>query len=80
MTALIAMIWSSTPFLGSGTTALAAASAGRRCAGLDINGHYVDLAVTRLAEATGETPIHESGRTFDEMRESRLQEEEYYDG
>lgn len=38
------------PFLGSGTTALAAMRQGRRCIGFDISDHYVQLAERRIAE------------------------------
>ena len=38
------------PFMGSGTTLVAAAAANRRCAGYDINPDYVRLAKTRLAD------------------------------
>ena len=36
------------PFLGSGTTALAAALTGRRCIGIELNKDYCNLAVRRL--------------------------------
>ncbi|HEV2580261.1 MAG TPA: site-specific DNA-methyltransferase [Ktedonobacteraceae bacterium] len=36
------------PFVGSGTTALAARQLGRRCIGIDINHEYVQLAQERL--------------------------------
>ena len=42
------------PFLGSGTTALAARQLGRRCVGFDISDRYVELAHTRLTEATAQ--------------------------
>jgi DNA modification methylase len=38
------------PFIGSGTTALAAMRQGRRCLGFDISDHYVQLAERRVAE------------------------------
>jgi DNA modification methylase len=38
------------PFMGSGTTALAAMRLGRRCIGFDISDHYVQLADRRIAE------------------------------
>lgn len=40
------------PFLGSGTTALAATKLGRRCVGFEISDRYVELARTRLTEAS----------------------------
>ncbi len=39
------------PFIGSGTTALAAARAGRNCIGFEINPEFVPLIRERLAEA-----------------------------
>ena len=39
------------PFLGSGTTALAAKHAGRSCIGIEINGEYVEIARRRLGES-----------------------------
>ena len=38
------------PFLGSGTTAVAAASTGRRYVGFDVEADYLELARERLAE------------------------------
>jgi len=56
------------PFLGSGTTLLAAERT-RRCAvGVEIAPAYVDLAIRRWQEMTGGQAVHaESGATFDEL-------------
>ncbi len=43
------------PFMGSGTTAEAAAQAGRRYVGYEINPEYVEYARTRLARTAGLT-------------------------
>lgn len=40
------------PFVGSGTTAVAALETGRRYVGFDIDAEYVELAERRIAEAT----------------------------
>lgn len=40
------------PFVGSGTTAIAAVKLGRRCVAFDISEKYVELARTRVATAT----------------------------
>ena len=45
------------PFIGSGTTAIAARSLGRRYVGIDVNADYVDLASERLTK----TPIRLPG-------------------
>ncbi|MCH8517746.1 MAG: site-specific DNA-methyltransferase [Cyclobacteriaceae bacterium] len=44
------------PFLGSGSTLLAAEKAGRRCFGVELDPLYVDLIVRRYEEATGKAP------------------------
>ncbi|MGQ0658775.1 MAG: DNA-methyltransferase [Chromatiales bacterium] len=36
------------PFLGNGTTAVAAVKAGRRCIGIELDPHYVDIAARRV--------------------------------
>ena len=40
------------PFLGSGTTAVAARNLSRRCVGIEINQEYIKIAETRLEEKT----------------------------
>jgi DNA modification methylase len=40
------------PFMGSGTTLVAAATSGRHYVGYDLDAGYVDIARTRVAEAT----------------------------
>jgi DNA modification methylase len=55
------------PFLGSGTTLIAAERVGRRCCAIELDPAYVDVAVRRWQRWTGELARHsESGRTFDE--------------
>lgn len=41
------------PFLGSGTTIIAAESVGRKCFGLELERKYVDVIVTRWEKLTG---------------------------
>ena len=43
------------PFLGSGTTLVACERTGRRCLGLELDPHYVDVAVARWEAFTGQT-------------------------
>jgi site-specific DNA-methyltransferase (adenine-specific) len=42
------------PFVGSGTTAVAALALGRRCIGIDISANYLDIAAQRCALLRGE--------------------------
>lgn len=56
------------PFMGSGTTILAAERVGRRGYGLEIDPLYVDVAVRRWQSFTGRDAILEAtGQTFDEV-------------
>ena len=58
------------PFLGSGTTLLAAERARRRCVGVEIAPAYVDVAIRRWESLTGCNAIHEAtGQTFAERSE-----------
>jgi len=56
------------PFLGSGTSLIAAETTGRVCYGIEIDPAYCDLAVKRWAGFTGKAATLEGdGRTFDEI-------------
>jgi len=56
------------PFIGSGTTFLAANRTGRRAFGLEIDPAYVDVAIRRWQDATKRDAILAStGQTFDEL-------------
>lgn len=56
------------PFLGSGSTLIAAETVGRHCYGMDLDPLYVDLAVRRLQAWTGKQAVHaSSGRLFDDI-------------
>jgi DNA modification methylase len=62
------------PFLGSGTTLVAAELTGRTCYGIEIATCYVDLIVTRWQDLTGKKAILENdGRTFEQVAEERKQ-------
>ncbi len=59
-------------FAGSGTTILAAERVGRRGYGLEIDPRYVDVALRRWTETTGEAPVHaETDATLDEVAAHR---------
>ncbi len=54
------------PFLGSGTTLIAAQTTGRACLGLELDPAYVDIAVRRWQAFTGEkASLLADGRLFD---------------
>lgn len=56
------------PFLGSGTTLIAAEKVGRICYGIDLDPLYVDLAVRRWQAWSGSKAVHaRTGATFDAM-------------
>ena len=51
------------PFMGSGTTLIAAETTGRVCLGIELNPAYVDVAVERWQRFTGKAAVLEgSGR------------------
>ena len=50
------------PFLGSGTTLIAAEKQGRRCFGLEIEPKYVDVIVKRWEDYTGKTAVIEQSK------------------
>jgi DNA modification methylase len=55
------------PFLGSGTSLIAAEMTGRICYGLELNPAYVDVVVRRWQVFTGRAARHQaSGQLFDE--------------
>ncbi len=61
------------PFLGSGTTLIAAEETGRKCFGMEIDPAYVDLAVTRWQGLTGKDARCEAtGQVFDERQEKSM--------
>ena len=54
--------------IGSGTTVLAAERVGRACHGIEVDPHYVDVAIMRWQRLTGESAIHaQSGKTFNQL-------------
>ena len=56
------------PFLGSGSTLIAAERTGRRCIGIEIAPKYVDLTIRRWQAETGGQAVRASdGMTFDAL-------------
>jgi len=56
------------PFSGSGTTIIAGEMTGRAIHAIELNPAYVDVAVKRWQDFTGQQAIHEAtGKTFAEM-------------
>ena len=61
------------PFMGSGTTLIAAETTGRVCLGIELNPAYVDVAVERWQRFTGRAAVLDgSGETFDAVKAERL--------
>ena len=63
------------PFSGSGTTIIAAEMTGRCCHAVELNPAYVDLAITRWQDFTGNAAVHaDTGATFADVRAQRAVE------
>jgi DNA modification methylase len=63
------------PFLGSGTTVIAAERTGRVCYGMEIEPCYVDAIVRRWQAFTARAAVHEkSGRSFSELEQEVTRE------
>jgi DNA modification methylase len=62
------------PFSGSGTTIIAGEMTGRHIYAVELNPAYVDVAVKRWQDFTGQqATLDGDGRTFDEIAGTRLQ-------
>jgi DNA modification methylase len=60
------------PFMGSGTTLIAAETTGRVCLGIELNAAYVDVAVERWQRFTGKVAVLDgSGDTFGDLANAR---------
>ncbi len=56
------------PFSGSGTTLIAAEMTGRACRAIELSPQYVDVAVRRWQQFTGQSAkLERTGQTFDEI-------------
>jgi DNA modification methylase len=61
------------PFLGSGSTLLAAEETGRVCLGMDLDPGYVEVAIRRWEKRTHRDAIDaKTGQTFSSLREQTL--------
>ena len=59
------------PFIGSGTTLLAAERTGRRCYGIELDPLYVDTAIERWQRMTGHKALTPFGETFEFIKAKR---------
>jgi DNA modification methylase len=59
------------PFLGSGTTILAAERTGRCGYGIELDPLYVDTTIERWKKMTGKQAFHISGKTFEWLKAER---------
>jgi DNA modification methylase len=60
------------PFSGSGTTIIAAEMSGRACHAIELSPTYVDVAIKRWQDFTGQQAMFEGdGRPFQEIQEAR---------
>lgn len=59
------------PFMGSGTTIIAAERGGRIAYGIEIDPPYVDAAIRRFEKLTGQEVLHEDGRNFSQVAAER---------
>ncbi|MGD0188073.1 MAG: site-specific DNA-methyltransferase [Roseiarcus sp.] len=63
------------PFLGSGSTLIAAEKSGRVCHGVELDPLYVDVIIRRYEAATGEAAVFlETGETFHDLSVRRALE------
>jgi DNA modification methylase len=62
------------PFCGSGTTIIAAEMTGRSCHAIELSPPYIDVAVKRWQNFTGNQAMLEGdGRAFEEIAATRTQ-------
>jgi DNA modification methylase len=61
------------PFMGSGTTLIAAETTGRVCFGIELNPVYVDVAIERWQQFTdAKAVLADTGETFTDLKAKRL--------
>jgi DNA modification methylase len=67
------------PFLGSGSTLIAADKVGRICRGVELDALYVDLVIRRYEGVTGHSAaLLETGEVFEDLRARRTAERGSY--
>ena len=59
------------PFIGSGTTIIAAERVGRIAYGIELDPLYIDATIRRFEQLTGQIAVHQDGMTFAEISEQR---------
>jgi DNA modification methylase len=59
------------PFLGSGTTLIAAENTERACYGIELEAKFADVIVQRWQKLTGKDASTEDGQTFDSVAQER---------
>jgi DNA modification methylase len=60
------------PFSGSGTTIIACEETGRACYAIELNPAYVDVAVKRWQDFTGQqATLEATGQTYDQLKQKR---------
>ena len=65
------------PFLGSGTTLLAAEQTKRRGIGIELDPQYVDVAIRRLLQTHGLSAIHsETSLSYEDLKKERSSQKE----
>jgi DNA modification methylase len=63
------------PFLGSGSTLIAAERTGRCCRGVELDALYIDVILRRYQGETGQSAVlEETGETFDKLSVRRENE------
>jgi DNA modification methylase len=63
------------PFLGFGSTLIAAENTGRICRGVELDPLYVDVIVRRYDAGSGEAAVLvETGETFEDLERRRARE------
>ena len=60
-------------FGGSGSTLMACEKTGKTARLMEFEPKYIDVIITRWQDFTGQKAVHESGKTFDEIKGSRGQ-------